>query len=83
MIDHTTKQISAVWNRKTALRRITAEQLRHLGAHQVAYVRFGACDGEQGFLLFDADGTALGIAATTDALFDAAAERGLSVVAIH
>jgi hypothetical protein len=83
MINHTTKQISAVWNRKTPLRQITAEQLRYLGAHQVAYVRIGACDGELGFLLFDADGTPLGIASTTDALVDAAAERGLSVVAIH
>jgi hypothetical protein len=83
MIDHATRLASDVRDGTTTLRQITTEQLRNLGAHQVAYMRFGACDGEKGFLLFDADGTPLGIAATTDALFEAAAERGLAVVAIH
>ena len=66
MIDHATRLVSDVRDGTTTLRQITTE------------LRFGACDGEKGFLLFDADGTPLDIAATTDALFEAAAERGLS-----
>ena len=39
-----------------ALRHITAEQLRHLGTHQVVYLKAGTCDGEQAFAVFGADG---------------------------
>jgi hypothetical protein len=83
MIDHATRVASDVRGGTTSLRQITTEQLRNLRAHPVAYARFGVYDGQKGFLLFDADGTPLGIADTTDALFEAAAERGLAVVAIH
>ena len=41
----------------TALRHITDEQLRHLGARQVVYLKAGTCDGEQAFVVFGADVT--------------------------
>lgn len=83
MINHATHRTCAVSDGRAALRQITTEQLRELGVHQMAYVRCASCDGERAFVLFDANGTPLGSAATTDAVCEAAAERGLTVIAIH
>ena len=70
-------------SRRAALRRMTAEQLLHLGTHQVVYLRSGMRDGERAFVLFGADGTALMVVATVEIAEELAAERGLKFVAVH
>jgi hypothetical protein len=44
-----------------ALRHITVEQLRNLGARQVVYLKAGTRNGEQAFGVFGADGTPLAV----------------------
>lgn len=78
-----TGQPRSVEDQQTELREITAEQFRDLGANQVAYVRAGMCDGRKTFVLFNANGTAIGRAASRDVVFEAADEFELTVVAIH
>jgi hypothetical protein len=66
-----------------ALRHITAEQLRHLGACQVVYLKAGTCDGEQAFAVFGADGTPLVVVDAVEAAVEIVTEHGLSFVAVH
>jgi hypothetical protein len=69
--------------RTTVLRQITAEQLLHLGARQVVYLKVGLHDGELAFMLYSADGTPLAMVDTVEKAVETAAEHGLSFVAVH
>jgi hypothetical protein len=65
------------------LRHITAEQLRHLGARQVVYLKAGTCDGEQAFVVFGADGTPLVVVDNVDTAVEVVAQHGLHFVTLH
>ncbi len=47
------------------------------------YLRSGIRDGEQAFAVYGADGISLGVVDTVETAVEAAAERGLSFVAVH
>ena len=66
-----------------ALRQMTAEQLLHLGEHQVVYLRAGTCDGEKHFVLFGADGTPLARTDAVETAVELAAKNGLAFISIH
>ena len=66
-----------------ALRRMTAEQLRQLGARKVVYLKAGIRDGELAFVLYGADGIALAAVDTVDTAVEMVAEYGLGFVAVH
>jgi hypothetical protein len=66
-----------------ALRHITAEQLRHLGARQVVYLKAGTCDGEQAFVVFGADGTLLVVVDNIETATAMVARHGLDFVTLH
>ena len=66
-----------------ALRQITAEQLRHLGTHQVVYLKAGTCDGEQAFAVFGADGTPLVVVDAIETAVAMVAKHGLGFVTVH
>jgi hypothetical protein len=66
-----------------ALRRITSEQLLHLGTRQVVYLRVGLHDGELAFAIYGADGVPLVVVDDVDSAVAMAAERGLDFVAVH
>jgi hypothetical protein len=70
-------------DRTAVLRQMTAEQLLHLGTHQVAYLKVGLHDGELAFMLYGADGNPLVMVDTVDTAMEMAAERGLGFVAVH
>ncbi len=65
------------------LRHITAEQLRHLGARQVVYLKAATCDGEQAFVVFGADGTPLVVVDNVDTAVEVVAQHGLDFVTLH
>ena len=67
----------------TALRRMTTEQLRHLGTNQVVYVRRGRRDSEPVLVLHGADGMPLSAVDTVGAAVEVAADRGLMFVTVH
>jgi hypothetical protein len=67
----------------TALRKMTIEQLRHLGTRQVVYLKAGMHDGELAFMLYGADGTPLVTVDTVDAAVEMVAEHGLGFAAVH
>ena len=69
--------------RETALRQITAEQLRHLGERYVVYLKSGVCDGEMLFVLYGANGAPLMAADDVETALDMAAECGLNFAAVH
>ena len=50
---------SVVRDSRSALRRMTSEQLLHLGINQVVYLKAGICDGETLFVLFGRTGRQL------------------------
>jgi hypothetical protein len=66
-----------------ALRQMTAEQLLHLGARQVVYLKTGMNDGELAFMLYGADGTPLVMVDTVEAAMEMVAEHGVGFVAVH
>jgi hypothetical protein len=66
-----------------ALRKMTSEQLRHLGARQVVYLKAGMRDGELAFVLYGADGIPILTVDTVDAAVETVAEHGLGFVAVH
>jgi hypothetical protein len=72
-----------VLDRSAAVRRMTAEQLRHLGTDQVAYLKSGICDGEMRFVLYGANGQPFAVADDVDAAVDTAAAQGLNFIAVH
>jgi hypothetical protein len=65
------------------LRHITTEQLLHLGARQVVYLRSGMRDGELTFILYSADGTSLVIFDSLEEAARLVAENGLSFASVH
>jgi hypothetical protein len=65
------------------LRHITADQLRHLGARQGAYLRAGTRDGEQAFVVFGADGTPLVVVDDVETAMEMVARHGLAFVTLH
>jgi hypothetical protein len=67
----------------TALRHITAEQLRGLGKRQMVYLKSGKRDGKQAFALYGADGTALLVVDDVEAAVEMVARHGLDFVAVH
>jgi len=82
-LDTPDDKVSATLAQRSALRRMTCEQLLHLGMSQVVYLKSGTCDGEMLFMLYNADGTP--IVATDDVVvaIEAAADRGLNFVNLH
>ena len=80
---HSTDKAGVVVDQMTALRRMTTEQLRHLGADQVVYVRCARRDSEPVLVLYGADGTPLSAVETADAAFEVAADHGLAFVTVH
>jgi hypothetical protein len=62
---------------------ITAVQLLYLGAGQVAYLKVGVFEGEQGCMIYSADGATLEMVDTTETAIDLVAENGLSLVTVH
>ena len=71
-------------DRKTAaLRQMTVEQLLHLGAFEVVYLRAGMHDGEMLFVLHGADGVPLVATDDVETAVDVAIRHGLEFVAVH
>ena len=66
-----------------ALRHITAEQLRNLGARQVVYLKAGTRNGEQAFGVFGADGTPLVVVDDLETAVEMVAKHGLDFVTLH
>ena len=67
-----------------ALRQMTPEQLLHLGARQVVYLRVdGMCDGGSPLVLYGADGSAIARPDDVDTAVEMAAEWGLDFASIH
>jgi hypothetical protein len=66
-----------------ALRHITAEQLRNLGARQVVYLKAGTRNGEKAFVVFGADGTSLVVVNDIETAVEMVAEHGLDFVSLH
>jgi hypothetical protein len=69
--------------RTPALRHMTAEELLHLGTHQVVYLKAGKYDGEMRFVLYGVDGTPLAMAEDVGTAVETAAEHGLGFVSVH
>jgi hypothetical protein len=81
--DVTAAEVGTVGDYRAALRQMTAEQLRHLGVHQVVYLRGGMSEGETHFVLFGADGAPLARTDAVEAAVELAAEQGLKFISIH
>ena len=79
---HSTVETSAV-DQTTALRSMNPEQLRHLGANKLAYVRYGRGHSEPVLVLYGADGMPLAEVDSADAAFEIAADRGLKFIMVH
>jgi hypothetical protein len=76
-------RINAADRRTAALRRMTAEQLLHLGMRQVVYLKAGRCGGEMLFVLYGADGMPLATADDAETAVAMAAEGGLQFITVH
>lgn len=81
MTTHTIDDHAAVST--TALRRMTSEQLRHLGTQRMVYLKAGTCDGELSFVLFDADGTPLVMVDSFEQAIEMAEANGFQFVTVH
>jgi hypothetical protein len=66
-----------------ALRHMTADEFRHLGLAQVAYLKSGTMKGQPVFALCGADGIPLAIVDTLDSALDNAAALGLCLINVH
>jgi hypothetical protein len=64
-------------------RQMTAAQLLYLGAGQVAYLKVGVFEGEQGCMIYSADGTTLEMVDTMETAVELVAENGLGLVTLH
>jgi hypothetical protein len=62
---------------------MSADQLRGLGTHQVAYLRAGTCDGQRLLVLYGADGVPLVMVDDVETAVEAASGRGLKFIAVH
>ena len=67
----------------SALRHMTADEFRHLGLAQVAYLKYGMMKGEPAFALCGADGIPLTIVDTLDSALESAAKLGLCLINVH
>ena len=79
----TSTKAHVIRERRSALRRITPEQLLHLGAAYVAYLKAGICDGKELFAVYRADGILVIVTDSFEAAVETAAEQGLNFVAVH
>lgn len=70
-------------HRNVALRRMSAEQLLHLGRRQMVYLKAGLRDGELLFVLYGADGVPLATADAVETAVEMACDRGLAFVSVH
>jgi hypothetical protein len=77
------EKANVIRERRSALRQMTAEQLLHLGAAYVAYLKAGVCDGKELFAVYRADGIPVVVTDDLDAAVESAAEQGLNFVAVH
>jgi hypothetical protein len=64
-------------------RQMTAAQLLYLGAGQVAYLKVGVFEGEQGCMIYSADGATLEMVDAMETAIKLIAENGLSFVTVH
>jgi len=64
-------------------RQLTLTQLLYLGIDQVVYLKVGAFDGEQGYMIYSADGRPLEIVGTVETAIEMVAESGLHFVRVH
>jgi hypothetical protein len=76
-------KVSVIRDGRAALRQMTSEQLLHLGMNRIAYLKFGMCDGNTLFMVYGADGIPIAVMGDVDAAVEAAAEHGLSFIAVH
>ena len=70
-------------DRRSALRRMTQEQLLQLGMSYVAYLRSGVHEGQELFAVHGADGIPVVVTDDLDAAIESAVEQGLNFVAVH
>jgi hypothetical protein len=82
-LNEANSKASVIRDSRSVLRRMTREQLLHLGMSQVVYLKSGMCDGRMLFVLFGADGTPVVVAHDVDAAVQTAVEQGLNFVAVH
>ena len=73
----------ALDRRTTALRHITADQLRGLGTHQFVYLRAGLYDGARLVMLYGADGEPLAMVDDVETAVEIATEHGLKIIAVN
>jgi len=66
-----------------ALRRITVEQLLHLGKRQVVYLKSGLHDGEPAFVVYGADGIPLVVVDDVATAVEMLTGHGLGIVTVH
>jgi hypothetical protein len=62
---------------------MTAVQLLYLGAGHVAYLKVGMFEGEQGCMIYSADGAPLEMVDAIETAIKLVAENGLSFVTVH
>jgi hypothetical protein len=65
------------------IRHLSAEQLAKLGVAQIAYVKPVVVNGEQGFAIHAADGTAMAIAEDRDVAVAAIQQHEMAAVSVH
>jgi hypothetical protein len=66
-----------------ALRRITVEQLLHLGKRQVVYLKSSMHDGEPAFVVYGADGIPLVMVDDVATAVEMLTGHGLGIVTVH
>jgi hypothetical protein len=69
--------------RTAKLRQTTAEELLHLGARQVVYLKAGTYEDGVFFVIYGADGTSLVAVEDLETAMAMVAEQGLIIVAVH
>jgi hypothetical protein len=82
-INEVDAKVSVIRDSRSALRRMTPEQLLHLGMNQVVYLKSGICDGKALVALYGADGNPIAVTDDADAAVETAAKHGLSFVPVH
>jgi hypothetical protein len=65
------------------LRRITRAQLRRLGLARLVYLRSGTINGQAGYGIHAADGTAMAVVDDLCGATHIAASSGMTIVAVH
>jgi hypothetical protein len=65
------------------IRHLSAEQLAKLGVAQIAYVKPVIVNGEHGFAIHAADGTAMAIADDRDVAVAAIQQHEMHAVSVH